>query len=171
MKIDTCYQPVPARDAATAARFFRSTFLATTILKLALAIIIPFTTDEAYFVVWGRNLDYGYYDHGAMTGWWLWVILLFRDSAWLLRLPAVLVGQFAGWGLWRMLRSIDSEKAGWAATLYLVSPVSMLNFLITTDTPLQFFTVVAVMCVFRGVQRERLRDFFFAGLALGFAFL
>ncbi len=158
-------------EVATARRWFFRALVATTIVKLALAAVVPFTTDEAYFVLWGRHPDFGYYDHGAMTGWWLWVMLQFGDSAWLMRLPAVAVSQFVGWGLWRMLRSIDPAKAAWAAVLYLVSPLGLFNILITTDTPLLFFSVVSVMFVRRGVQHERARDYLFAGIALGFAFL
>jgi len=160
-----------AVDSPTAERVFRRAFIATAVLKFILSVVVPFKSDEAYFVVWGRHPDYGYYDHGAMTGWWLWVMLQIGDSAWLMRLPAVLVSQFVGWSLWRMLRPIDAAKAGWAATLYLVSPVSLFSFLITTDTPLLFFSVVAVMFTLRGLQHGRLRDYFLAGLALGFAFL
>ncbi|MEO5960535.1 MAG: glycosyltransferase family 39 protein, partial [Opitutaceae bacterium] len=160
-----------AQDPAAAENFFKRALLVTSAVKLLLAAIVPFTTDEAYFVLWGRRLDYGYYDHGAMTGWWMWFMLLFGDSAFLLRLPAVAVSQFAGWGLWRMLRPIDPAKAGWAATLYLVSPLNLFIFPITTDTPLLFFSVVAVMFTLRGVQGGRLIDYGLAGLALGFAFL
>lgn len=163
--------PASAADPRAAERVFRLAFTVTVGLKLLLAVVVPFTSDEAYFVLWGRHLDYGYYDHGAMTGWWLWVMLHFGDSAWLMRLPAVLVSQFTGWSLWRMLRPIDAPKAGWAATLYLVSPVSLFSFLITTDTPLLFFSVLAVMFTLRGLQRGRQRDYFLAGLALGCAFL
>ena len=163
--------PLISTDSSAAERVFFRAFFATGLVKLALAIIVPFTSDEAYFVGWGRHPDYGYYDHGAMTGWWLWAMLQLGDGAWLMRLPAVLVSQFVGWSLWHMLRPIDAAKAGWAAALYLVSPVSLFSFLITTDTPLLFFSVVAVMFTWRGVQRGHLRDYFMAGLALGFAFL
>lgn len=161
----------PWRDAASAERVFRRALLLTAGVKLILAILVPFTTDEAYFVVWGRNLDYGYYDHGAMTGWWLWLMLQIGDAAWWLRLPAILVSQFVGWCLWRMLRPLDACKAAWAATLYLVLPVNLLNVLITTDTPLLFFSTLAVLGVYQGIRRERFGYFLLAGLALGFAFL
>ena len=61
----------PASPPASATRWFARTLAITALVKLLLAVFVPFTTDEAYFVLWGRNLDYGYYDHGAMTGWWL----------------------------------------------------------------------------------------------------
>lgn len=146
-------------------------FGVTTVIKLLLAWVFPFTSDEAYFVVWGRHLDYGYYDHGAMTGWWLWAMLQVSDASWWLRLPALLTSTFAGWALWWMLRTIDREKAAWAVILYLVSPINAFSVLITTDTPLLFFSTVSVMMALRGVQRNRMAYFWWSGVALGFAFL
>lgn len=158
-------------ESARAERWLFRTFLVTAVIKLLMTLTVPFTSDEAYFALWGRNLDYGYYDHGAMTGWWLWVMLQISDVGWWLRLPALLTSHFVGWALWRMLRPIDPTRAAWVVVLYLVSPISLLNILITTDTPLQFFSIVSMMFALRGVQHGRHRDYLIAGLALGLAFL
>jgi hypothetical protein len=146
-------------------------FGVTAVIKLLLAWVVPLTADEAYFILWGKHLDYGYYDHGAMAGWWMWAMLQFSDAIWWLRLPAVLTSQFAGWALWQMLHKIDRDKAALAVTIYLVSPINVFKILFTTDTPLLFFSIVSIMLAMRGLQRDRLSDFWLSGLALGFAFL
>jgi hypothetical protein len=168
---ESCVSSPSGEAAATAERMFWRTFAGTAVLKLLLAFVFPFTGDEAYFVFWGKNLDYGYYDHGAMTGWWLWLMLQLGDAPWLMRLPALASSQVIGWLVWRMLRRRDATKAGWAAALYLVSPLNVINILTTTDTPLMFWSVLSVVCAVRAVERERESDWFLAGLCLGFAFL
>lgn len=143
----------------------------TTILKLLLVGLVPITGDEAYFVIWGENLDYGYYDHGAMTGWWLAATLWLGKNEWTVRLPAVLTSVAVGFMIWRTLRPIDAQKAGWVATLYLWSPHSVLNIFMTTDTPLIFFSALSGVFAFRACRDDRKLDFLLAGVFLGLAFL
>ena len=40
-------------------------------IKLIMAHVLPITGDEAYFILWGKHPDYGFYDHPPMVGWWL----------------------------------------------------------------------------------------------------
>jgi hypothetical protein len=106
-----------------------------------------------------------------MTGWWLWPFLALGDSVLLLRLPAVatiLVGALLLRGI---LRSVDPIKANFAGVFFLLSPVNLLHFLITTDTPMLFFGLFAGAFAIRAVRRDRLVDWMLAGLFLGFAFL
>ncbi|HQY87289.1 MAG TPA: glycosyltransferase family 39 protein [Tepidisphaeraceae bacterium] len=156
---------------ASADRIFWRALGITTILKLLIAALIPLTGDEAYFVIWGEHLDYGYYDHGAMTGWWLAAVLSIGKSVLLVRLPAVLTTVAIGLLLWRTLRSIDAQKAGWVAALYLWSPHSMANIFMTTDTPLIFFSAVSGVFAFRACREDRKIDYLLCGVFLGLAFL
>jgi hypothetical protein len=57
------------------------------------------------------------------------------------------------------------------AVVFLISPVNILNVLITTDTPLIFFVFVSVYMLVRAVQQDKLSDYVWSGVALGFAFL
>lgn len=148
------------------------TFAVTGVVKLILGIVLPFTGDEAYFVVWARHLDYGYYDHGPVTGWMLWLPLLLGHSVWLVRLPAVLISQAVGLVFWRALQPVNRETAAWVAILYLVSPMSfMTGILVTTDTPLLFFSVLSAAAAMRAHRDDRTGDYLWCGLWLGLAFL
>ena len=53
------------------------------------------TGDEAYFVLWGRHPDLGFYDHPPMVGWLLALILRWSDAEWALRLPVTLLPRAA----------------------------------------------------------------------------
>jgi hypothetical protein len=97
----------PRTDAEGTRRLFWIVLFATGVFKLGTAIVLPLTGDEAYFVTWGRNPALGYYDHGAMTGWWLAAMLWFGDAEVWLRLPAVAMSLFVGVIVRSVLRPVD----------------------------------------------------------------
>ena len=146
-------------------------FLITLAIKLVLAASIPFSGDEAYFLIWGQRPDLGFYDHPPMVGWLLRLMLRISDAEWVLRLPAVLFTSFIGFGLYRLLRDWDAEKAAWAALLFWVSPINLIGVLITTDAGLIFFSFICVWWLARAMQSGETKHFIWAGLAFGLAFL
>ena len=163
-----------ARSAPTRAstdQLFLVVLGATAVLKLFLAAIIPLTGDEAYFLIWGRFPDYGYYDHGAMTGWWTALTLLAGKSVFLVRLPAVITALLGAFILRGVFQSIDPAKANLAATLFLLSPIYLLNVLVTADTPLLLFSLLAGAFAIRAVRRDSVIGWMVTGLFLGLAIL
>lgn len=129
------------------------------------------TGDEAYFIVWGKNLDYGYYDHTPIVGWLLALFLTVADASWWLRLPSVLLPIAISYGIYRILLPRLPQAAVWCALAYLLAPVNLINILITTDTPLIFFSFVSAWFFYQAVSNSKsLRDFMLAGLFLGLAF-
>ena len=130
--------------AVTTDRFFWRILLLTLGIKLLLGWLLPFTGDEAYFVVWGNNLDYGYYDHPGMTGWWIWLTLLIDQSPLVVRLPAI-VGPILMALLMRgFLRRLDQKTGNLVAVLFLLSPLNLVNVLMTTDTPIFILSPMAL---------------------------
>ena len=173
--VHAALNPAPLAPAAATRestdRLFFCAFAAVAALKLFLAAIVPFTGDEAYFVLWGRFPDYGYYDHGGMTGWWVRLTLLAGDSIFILRLPAVITPLLVALLLRHILSAVHPAKANLAATLFLLSPVVALNVLITPESPLLLFSFLAGVFAVRAVRRERVADWLLAGVFLGAAFL
>jgi len=141
------------------------------VFKLVLAAIAPLSGDEAYFLIWGKQPDLGFYDHPPMVGWLLWLMLRFGDAEWVLRLPAVLVSLIVGYGIWRVLRDDNREKAYLAALLYLLAPTSLLNVIITTDTGLILFSFLSAALLWRAERSGATRDFVWSGVFLGLAIL
>ena len=151
--------------------FFFYVLFAVFFIRLTLATWLPMTGDEAYFIIWGKNLDYGYYDHTPFVGWLLAAFLVVSDAAWWLRLPAVLLPIVIAYGIYRILLPRLPQVAVWVALVYLVAPVNLINILITTDTPLIFFSFASVWFFYLAIyQSESKRDFLLAGLFLGLAF-
>lgn len=145
------------------------------LIRLFLAAWIPMTGDEAYFIVWGKNLDYGYYDHTPFVGWLLSLFLNFSDAVWWLRLPAVILPVFLSYGIYTLLKKRQPQVAALVALCFLVAPVNLINVLITTDTPLIFFSFASAYFAYfalyeNDTEKEQNIGFIFSGLFLGLAF-
>lgn len=141
------------------------------LIKLAIAVLVPITGDEAYFVVWGKNLDYGYYDHPPMVGWWLAAMLQVSDAMWWLRLPTILTTTVIGLAIYYYVRQRGEMLAILAAGLYWLAPVNLFIPLITTDTPLIFWSFVSAWCFYRAQRRDQWGWYLLAGICLGLAFI
>jgi len=151
---------------------------ATLLFRFWLSAVAPVTADEAYFILWGRSPDLGYYDHPPMVGWLLAPLAALGDAAWLLRLPALLVPPLVALMVrWALRGRLAGEKAGdadtadLAALAVLLMPVNVWNVLITTDTPLVLFSVAALLVFARAAETDSKRLFLASGILLGLAFL
>jgi len=147
---------------------------ATLAFRLWLSASLPMTADEAYFVLWGRKPDLGFYDHPPMIGWWLAPLVALSDADWVARLPATLapaVLAFAVRGALRRWLGTDADTADLAALAVLLLPINLWNALVTTDAPLLVFSVASLLVFLRAVQRDSAPMFLACGALLGLAFL
>ena len=159
-------------------QFFYKILFAVFVIRLAFAIWIPMTGDEAYFITWGKNLDYGYYDHTPFVGWLLAVFLTISDATWWLRLPAILLPLVLAVGIFKILkpRFLDNPQiALWVALTFLVAPVNIINVFITTDTPLILFSFISAWFFYKAIYENEENNssainFILCGLFLGLAF-
>jgi len=145
-------------------------------LRVWIGATFPITGDEAYFYSWGRRPEWGYYDHPPMVGWWIALMLQwFGDSTLSMRLPAIVLplalGGLLGWGV----AAIDRARAPWVVLLFWLAPMQWLNVLITTDTPLIFWSVASVAVLLRADacthSRQAAALHALSGMFLGLAFL
>lgn len=150
---------------------FKYTLFATLAVKLLLAWLIPLSGDEAYFVLWANHLDFGYYDHPPMVGWFLHLMLYLGQAEVILRLPSILTSILIGVGIYRLLKPLDENRAALIAMLFLVSPINILNVLVTTDTPLILFAFFSMAALFKALQHNNLGWYALSGVFFGLAFL
>lgn len=122
------------------------------LIKLILASLLPMTGDEAYFVLWGRHLDYGYYDHPPMAGWMTWLMLQVSEHPVMVRLPGILTELLIALGLYAQWQRFDAEKARLLALVFLFSPLSLIFAFTLTDTGCMLF---AAASSFAAVQALR----------------
>ncbi|MDR3049527.1 MAG: glycosyltransferase family 39 protein [Elusimicrobiota bacterium] len=150
---------------------FCDIFVLTMAIKILLSISVPITSDEAYFVLWGRYPALGYYDHPPMIGWILYLLQLISSSTLIMRLPAIVFSQMISIGIYIFLKQFDEYKAVLAALFWLVSPINILNVLVTTDAPLLLFSFLSVISLYYAVNKQNYLFYILSGLSLGAAFL
>jgi 4-amino-4-deoxy-L-arabinose transferase-like glycosyltransferase len=164
-------------DAAALRRAFWGAAAAVLAFRLWAAWWLPLTGDEAYFVTWARQPALGFYDHPPMVGWILAAALQVSQSALVLRLPQVLLPLAIAVGMIALLRALargapDAERIAYAAALaWLLVPIQVVNVLVTTDTPLVFFSAASMAAFAVAVRRGAAGAYALAGAALGLAFL
>ena len=148
--------------------------LGSLLLRLYIANTFPITGDEAFFYWWGVYPDWGYYDHPPMVGWLIAALrAALGDSLWSIRLPVVLLPLGIGASLWWALSAVDRVRAAWAVAFFWLAPLNWVNTLITTDTPLIFWSVLSVAALMRAERAVRPAYGLYAlsGMFLGCAFL
>ncbi len=162
---------------ATLTRWLLAVGLASLLLRFWIAATLPVTGDEAFFYWWGVYPDWGYFDHPPMVGW---LIALMRatlgDSLWSIRLPVLLLPLALGAALWWALKPVDRLRAAWAVLFFWLAPLNWLNVLITTDTPLIFWSALSAAALLRAERRAQFDRaacglYALSGLFLGAAFL
>ena len=147
---------------------------ATLVFRLWLSAKLPVTADEAYFVLWGRRPDLGFYDHPPMIGWLLAPLVALSNADWVARLPVTVLPALTA----LMVRASlvrwfgkDREVADLAGLAVLLVPLNVWGVLVTTDTPLILFSVASMVLFARAAQQGSLPLFAASGAALGLAFL
>jgi 4-amino-4-deoxy-L-arabinose transferase-like glycosyltransferase len=160
--------------SSVVARWLLVAGLGSLLLRLYIANTFPITGDEAFFYWWGVYPEGGYYDHPPRVGWLIaamrWAL---GDSMGSIRLPVVLLPLGMGAALWWALAGVDKQRAAWAVLFFWLAPLNWLNTLITTDTPLIFWSVLSAATLMRAEQRERPAYGLYAlsGVFIGCAFL
>ena len=164
-------------DASPLTRWLLAAGLGSLLLRLWIAGTFPITGDEAFFYWWGVYPDWGYYDHPPMVGWLIAATrATLGDSLWAIRLPVVLLPLGVGAALWWALKGVDKTRAAWAVAFFWLAPLNWLNTLITTDTPLIFWSVLSAAALMRAERRlsaDRTAYALYAlsGVFIGCAFL
>jgi len=155
---------------------FLFVLILTAVRILALAISpTDLFVDEAQYWFWGQNLDFGYYSKPPLIAWLIRFVTEVANSseAFWVRLPApvlhgltaALLGVFAA-------RRFDPLTGAWVAAGYVSLPiVAVGSFMISTDTVLAPFYVLALIFYDQANRSSSLRAAALAGAALGAAFM
>jgi len=153
--------------------YFKYIVAAIVIVKLIIAYMLPMTSDEAYFFLWGQYPDINYYDHPPMTGWIMGLFSLLGRSIFYSRLFAVISGLVVAWGIHRLVKNGFGapEKARLITLAFLAAPLHVLSVLITTDTPLILFVALSGFVFYYALQRHSSPLMLLSGAFWGLAIL
>lgn len=153
---------------------FLAGFVMLFLLKLMLAATLSPFGDEAFYWQESRHLAWGYSDLPPLTAW---LIRLGENVAGHgllgMRWPFLVLGSALPWLVRALARHWFDERTGWqAGVLCLVLPLAgSLGVMAVPDVPLTVSATAALWALARAMDRHRLTDWFWLGLALGVCWL
>jgi len=162
-------------------RSLQAFVLVSLVAKLAFAVLTPPNSDEAYYFMWGRHLQWSYRDHAPMVGWMAaWSGDLIGWTPLGLRAPTLL-GVAAALGLFilaaRHLAPTQAKSYFWTlAGVYLASPM----FIFATTNALPDYTLIPFLLAaafflarfladWRAARTGAFADLYLAALFMGLA--
>jgi 4-amino-4-deoxy-L-arabinose transferase-like glycosyltransferase len=160
-------QPSSRRDAI----LFGLALAALTLLRLAVAAILPISPDEAYYLVWARAPAASYYDHPFMVAAWVHFGTAVCGTTPLgIRLCGPLSAALASLLMLDAARTLGYGR-GYAAALMLNATLlfGAGSILMTPDTPLLFFWILTLWAVARVLAGGSGAWWLVAGLGAGLA--
>ena len=122
-----------------------------TILRFAIAPIVPLAFDEAYYWRWSTNLSVGYFDHPPLVAWLIaagtWIA---GETEFGIRLVPLVLSVPASWAVWRSAVILfDDRNLAMTALVFfnLVLIVSVGTVLATPDASLLIASAFLLYCL------------------------
>ena len=150
---------------------FINILIILTLIKVCFAFFFPVNPDEAYYILWSKNLSLGYYDHPPMIAWLIKVVSYIDIDILTVRSISIL-SSFASLFFVYYFSQLINEESAFAITLiYALSPLYLLYFPLTNDGPLLLFSIISIYFYYRSLKNENHYSFILCGIFLGLAFL
>ncbi len=121
------------------------------------ALLMDVISDEAYYGLWGKHLDWGYYDHPPMVALLVKISSLLFNGNLGIRFMTLLLQPITLFVIWR---TIDYEKPDVkkVITFFIISASIVMfvayGIITTPDVPLLFFTALFLLGYKRFLERE-----------------
>lgn len=159
---------------ALALRLALAALALLTLVRLVVAAVAPLAPDEAYYWLWSRALQPGYYDHPAMVALWIRAgTLIAGETALGVRLLGPLAAAMGSFFLYRAARDLvpEAPNAGLFAAAFLNATLlfGVGAVIITPDTPLLFFWTLGLFAMGRLIATGAGGWWLLAGTAAGLA--
>ncbi len=113
--------------------------------------------DEAYYWLWSRRLDIGYYSKGpGIAAIIRFATAVAGDSERGVRWPAAVFSIGEGWLIFAIARRLFNARAAWLALLLaLTAPLTWVGgFMMTIDTPSVFFWLLGAYAFLRALDSD-----------------
>jgi len=130
--------------------------LAWTILNVIQSYTLELHADEAYYWLYSRFLDWGYFDHPPMVA----LFIRFGDSIMHnelgLRLLTITVSTLSIYFLWLILKKYGADAKLFIVVIACLFMFHMYGFTTTPDAPLFFFSVLFYFFYRRYIDEDKL---------------
>ncbi|MDQ7822627.1 MAG: glycosyltransferase family 39 protein [Candidatus Eremiobacteraeota bacterium] len=146
-----------------------------TALRMACAMRLPLSGDEAYYYLWSKIPASGYYDHPPMIAWFI-ALSTMMGSREVLMIRMSSVGAAFLYSLFFYFTArhlTGSDKTAFLAGLFflLIPYLAIDSTMVTPNGPLIFFWSLYLFLLVRALASGNSTDWFLSGLALGGALL
>ena len=142
--------------------------------RLYLSASLQLHPDEAYYWMWSRHPDIGYFDHPPMVAWFIWLSTrLAQSEAWV-RLSATLLMPLLSGLMWQLAMQLfrSVTVAAGSVLLFNLFPLTMLGtVVITPDVPLLLFWSLGLCLFWSAVRSQQAWRWYPLGLCFGLALL
>ena len=130
---------------------------------------IPFYSDENYYWLWSKKLDFSYFDHPPMVAYIIKLTTLFSDDPFFVRLGAVLFVSGTAYVLYALAKKIFDERAAIYTFYIFISSVLTIaaSTLMTPDIPLMFFTSLFLYSAYVYLEEDDKKYALLMGLSAG----
>lgn len=126
-------------------------------LNLLQGYFMDLHVDEAYYWIYSKFLDWGYYDHPPMAALFIKFGSYFGHTALATRLLAILANVCAIYILWLTLKSYAQNAWLFACLYFSFIIFHVFGFINSPDSPLLFFAVCYFYFLRRYLQEEKLQ--------------
>ncbi len=147
---------------------------ALTLWRLYLSAGLQLHPDEAYYWLWSRHLDTGYFDHSPLVAYFIWFTTLYSKSELWVRLSGTIVSLSVSFLTWRFSMQLfgSIRVAAGSVMLFNVYPLTMLGLIvITPDIPVFLFWSLSVYIFWQAVRSNKAWLWYAFGVAFGLALL
>jgi len=118
-----------------------------TLLRLVVISNLGLHPDEAYYWLWSRFPDFGYYDHPPMFAYFIRLATMFGDSPFFVRLPAIISGIIITIAVYKTAKILFPHSSSipfLSAVILNVMPLISSGIIMTPDAPSLLFWSLAV---------------------------
>lgn len=138
------------------------------IINLIQAYFTPITDDEAYYWMYSKNLDWGFFDHPPMVGIIIKIGSFLFDGILGVRVITTLLMSFTLFLIWRLIPKYYKENNN-APLLYFLLIMSipvfnMYGFITTPDVPLLFFSSLYLLVFQKFAQEQNILNAILVGV-------
>jgi hypothetical protein len=113
-----------------------------TALNLLQAATLELHADEAYYWLYSRFMDWGYYDHPPMVAVFIRIGYGLIHNSFGLRLLTVICSSLSLWFIWLMLKKYKVDAMTFILVVSGIFVFHIYGFITTPDAPLLIFTVL-----------------------------
>ena len=141
---------------------------------LYLSASLQLHPDEAYYWLWSRNLDIGYYDHSPLVAYFIWFTTLLSKAEVWVRLSGTVVTLITSYLTWQLAIQLFASIriAAGSVMLFNVYPLTTMGMIVMTpDIPVILFSALTIYLFWQVMCSSKTWLWYALGAAFGLALL